>query len=210
MTAPGGNRGIGMSQGMAGGILLVVVAVFAYWAVGNLQSGTLANMGPAMLPRILAVMLGLCGVAMIVLAALKPDQAVGGFQVRAAVLVPLAIVAFALTIRPVAIGGFTTPGLGLLVAGPLAIVIGGYATPEARLRDLLVLACLLTPFCMVLFGDLLNLPIPVYPDAVRGMIPAGWGHKAGIRLVAAIMAGAGFLLLAAILIAGRTGGHRRG
>jgi hypothetical protein len=67
------------------------------------------------------------------------------------------------------------------VAGPLAIIIGGYATPEARLRDLVILALSLTPFCMVLFGDLLNLPIPVFPQALTGLFPADWSQKAVLR-----------------------------
>ena len=37
-----------------------------------------------------------------------------------------AVAAFALTIRPVELGGASTPGLGLIVAGPLAVVIGGF------------------------------------------------------------------------------------
>ena len=63
------------------------------------------------------------------------------------------------------------PGLGLAFAGPLAILIGGYATPEARLRELVILALGLTPFCMLLFGDLLNLPIPIFPAALADSFP---------------------------------------
>ena len=85
-------------------------------------------------------------------------------------------------------GGLAIPGLGLVVAGPLAIILGGYATPEARLRDLVLLALSLTPFCMVLFGDLLNLPIPVFPQALTSLFPADWSQKAVLRATAAIMA----------------------
>jgi hypothetical protein len=86
------------------------------------------------------------------------------------------------------------PGLGLLVAGPLAIILGGFATPEARLRDLVILALSLTPFCMVLFGDLLNLPIPVFPQALTGLFPADWSQKAVLRATAAIMAAVALLV----------------
>ena len=102
-----------------------------------------------------------------------------------------------MTIRPFSFAGLATPGLGLLVAGPLAIILGGYATPEARLRDLIILALSLTPFCMVLFGDLLNLPIPVFPQALADLFPAGWSQKAVLRLTAAVMAGAALLLFLA-------------
>jgi hypothetical protein len=51
----------------------------------------------------------------------------------------------------------------------------------------------LTPFCMVLFGDLLNLPIPVFPQALAELFPADWSQKAVLRATAAT------LLIAAII-----------
>ena len=54
----------------------------------------------------------------------------------------------------------------------------------------MILALSLTPFCMVLFGDLLNLPIPVFPQALTGLFPADWSQKAVLRATAAIMAAA--------------------
>ncbi|MFD2223989.1 tripartite tricarboxylate transporter TctB family protein, partial [Microvirga arabica] len=126
------------------------------------------------------------------------------WNLRGPVFVIGGIVAFALTIRPFSFGALSTPGLGLLFAGPLAIIIGGYATPEARLRDLVVLALSLTPFCMILFGDLLNLPIPVFPQALTGLFPPDWSQKAVLRATAAIMAGA------AVVVFFATRGRRRG
>ena len=76
------------------------------------------------------------------------------------------------------------------------MVIGGYATPEARLRELLILALLLTAGCMLLFGDLLNLPIPIFPtaliEAASGRIPS----RTLLRLGAGGLALAGLALLA--------------
>jgi hypothetical protein len=86
------------------------------------------------------------------------------------------------------------PVLGLAIAGPLAIIIGGYATHEARLRDLLILAFLLTPFCMILFGDLLNLPIPIFPQAFADLFPATWSQKQILRLMAVVFAAGGMLV----------------
>ena len=37
---------------------------------------------------------------------------------------------------------------------------------------------------MVLFGDLLNLPIPVFPQALTGLFPADWSQKAMLRATA--------------------------
>ncbi len=175
----------------------MTLAALALWLTRDLDQGTLNAMGPAMLPRWLAISVGLCGLALLVSAFLKVGDALERWSLRGLVLVIGAILAFAITIRPFSFGGLSMPGLGLLVAGPLAIIIGGYATPEARLRDLVILALSLTPFCMVLFGDLLNLPIPIFPQALTGLFPADWSQKAVMRATAAILvAGAVIVFLA--------------
>src|SRR5918994_5840086 len=175
-------------QSLIGGLLLIALAALALYLTRDLDQGTLNAMGPAMLPRWLAIGVGLAGLALLVAAFIKPGDALERWSLRGPVFVIGGILAFALTIRPFAMGGLTTPGLGLLFAGPLAIIIGGHATPEARLRDLVILALSLTPFCMILFGDLLNLPIPVFPQALTGLFPADWSQKAVLRATAAIMA----------------------
>ena len=89
-------------------------------------------MGPGFLPRWLSVGIAICGLALVGSGFLKDGQRLPSIAMRGPVVVMLAILAFAMTIRPVAIGPLTAPGLGLIVAGPLAILLGGYATPEAR------------------------------------------------------------------------------
>src|SRR3712207_1295908 len=182
-------------QSLIGGLLLIALAALALYLTRDLDQGTLNAMGPAMLPRWLAIGVGLSGLALVAFAFLKDGDPLERWSLRGPVFVIGAILAFALTIRPFSLGGLTTPGLGLLIAGPLAIVLGGFATPEARLRDLVVLALSLTPFCMVLFGDLLNLPIPVFPQAITGLFPADWSQKAVLRATAAMMAAAAVLVL---------------
>jgi hypothetical protein len=181
-------RPVRSPQSLAGGLFLIALAALALWLTRDLDQGTLNAMGPAMLPRWLAIAVGLSGLALLAFAFIKQGDVLERWNLRGPVFVIGGILAFAVTIRPFAMGGFTTPGLGLLFAGPLAIIIGGHATPEARLRDLLILALSLTPFCMILFGDLLNLPIPVFPQALTGLFPADWSQKAVLRATAAIMA----------------------
>ncbi len=175
-------------QSLAGGLVLIGLAGLALWLTRDLDQGTLNAMGPAMLPRWLAIAVGLSGLALLVFAFIKPGEALERWNLRGPVFVIGGILAFALTIRPFSFGALTTPGLGMLFAGPLAIIIGGYATNEARLRDLVILSLSLTPFCMILFGDLLNLPIPIFPQALTGLFPADWSQKAVLRATAAIMA----------------------
>ena len=84
---------------------------------------------------------------------------------------------------------FRLASLVLLGAGPLTVVIGGFASPEARLRENLALGLGLTAFAMLLFGDLLNLPIPMVPEAWAGLFPAGWSQDGRLRVTAGLLAG---------------------
>jgi len=162
-------------QGAAGGLLLIALAALALWLTRDLDQGTLNAMGPAMLPRWLAIGVGLSGLALIAFAFIRDGEPLERWSLRGPFFIIVAILAFAVTIRPFSFG-------------PLAIIVGGYATPEARFRDLLILSLSLTPFCMLLFGDLLNLPIPVFPQELAGLFPAGWSQRAILRVTALVMA----------------------
>jgi sugar phosphate permease len=186
---------------LAGGVLLFALGGLAFWLARDLDPGTLREMGPGMMPRWLAAGVALCGLALLVSAFLVPravrDENEETVPLRGPLLVVAAILVFAATIRPLAIGTATLPGLGLAAAGPLSLLIAGYATPEARFRELLALAFGLTAFCMILFGDVLNQPIPIMPRALADMFPAGWSEKAILRATAALLAA---LALAAFLM----------
>jgi hypothetical protein len=199
-----GSRGpVRAPQSLAGGILLIALAALALWLTRDLAQGTLNAMGPAMLPRWLAIGVALAGLALIVYAFTRDGDLLERWSLRGPVFIILGILAFAVTIRAFSIGPIAIPGLGLVAAGPLAIILGGYATPEARFRDLLILALSLTPFCMLLFGDLLNLPIPVFPQELTGLFPDGWSQKSILRATAAAM------FVAAIVVVVATRGQRK-
>jgi len=194
-SEPPRHRGpVRAPQSLAGGLFLIALAALALWLTRDLNQGTLNAMGPAMLPRWLAIAVGLSGLALLAFAFLKDGDRLERWSLRGPFFVIGSILAFAITIRGYSFGSLVIPGLGMLVAGPLAIILSGFATPEARLRDLVILALSLTPFCMVLFGDLLNLPIPVFPQALTGLFPADWSQKAVLRATAAIMAAASALV----------------
>ncbi|MDF2812458.1 MAG: tripartite tricarboxylate transporter TctB family protein [Microvirga sp.] len=189
VAQPPMRRGpIRSTQNFAGGLFLLALAALALYLARNLPQGSLRSMGPAMLPDWLAYGVGACGLALVVMSLLRDGEALAKSSLRGPVVVLLAILAFAMTIRPFSLGAMALPGLGMVVAGPLAIIIGGYATPDVRLRALLILALSLTPFCMVLFGDLLNLPIPIFPQSFANLFPASWSQKEILRATAVVMA----------------------
>jgi len=104
-----------------------------------------------MLPRAVAVAIGVAGFLIVGLSVLKDGPSLGRWPLRGPIVVTLAVVAFALTIRTV----------GLAVAGPLVVIVGGAASPESRPRELVVFGLVMTALCIGLFRYLLSLPIPV-------------------------------------------------
>lgn len=188
-------------QNLVAGLVLVALSLFALWITRDLPQGTLRAMGPAMLPRWLAIAVGLCGLALLVIGLLRQGDHLESFTFRGPLVVVVAILAFGVAIRGFDLGVVNVPTLGLMIAGPLGIFVSGLATPEARFRELLVLALALTAFCMVLFGDLLNLPIPMYPQSFADLYPAGWSNDGRLRTTAGIM----LAVSAVIWLAG----HRR-
>lgn len=182
-------------QSLVAGLALVGLGAFAVWAGSDLTQGTLGAIGPGFMPRWLAYGVMACGFALAAVGILRNGADVPRFALRGPLLVMLALLSFAATIRPSTIGPIATPGLGLIVAGPLAVLIGGYATAEARLGDLIILALILTAGCMVLFGDLLNLPIPIFPTAIVKATTGLVSSKAMLRGAAAAFALGGLGLL---------------
>ena len=142
-----------LRQDFFGGLVVLAVAVFAFWQGANLPAGTLGGVGPGMLPKSLAVLLGLLGGLLMLSAILEGGPQLARWSIRGPVLVLGAVVVFAFTVRP----------CGLIVAGPLAIVIGAFGSDEVRWKETLVFGAVMTAFCIGLFKFALGLPIPLAP-----------------------------------------------
>jgi putative tricarboxylic transport membrane protein len=104
-----------------------------------------------MLPRAVAGAVGAVGILVSVMALVRRGPPLGRWPLRGPLFVSLAVVAFALTIRTA----------GLAVAGPLVVIVSGFASAETRPRELVVFAVVMTAFCVGLFRYALSLPIPV-------------------------------------------------
>jgi putative tricarboxylic transport membrane protein len=142
-----------LRQDFIGGLAVIAVAVFAFWQGASLPIGTLGGMGPGMLPKGLAILLGLLGALLAVDAVLEGSPRIERWSLRGPVFVLGAVVAFGAAVRP----------LGLVIAGPLAIVISGFASNEVRWGETLIFGAIMTAFCVALFKFALGLPIPLAP-----------------------------------------------
>ncbi|HTO50048.1 MAG TPA: tripartite tricarboxylate transporter TctB family protein [Burkholderiales bacterium] len=149
----GSRRALLARQDFVGGLTVIGVAAFAFWQAADLPIGKLGGMGPGMLPKSLAVALGLLGAMLAAEGVLKPGSPLGRWSIRGPVFVIGAVVAFGLAVRP----------LGLIVAGPLAIMIGAIASDEVRWKETIVVGALVSAFCIGLFKFALGLPIPLAP-----------------------------------------------
>ncbi|HEY7726232.1 MAG TPA: tripartite tricarboxylate transporter TctB family protein [Anaeromyxobacteraceae bacterium] len=145
------RRRIRAPQDLAAGAVLVVGSLGALWATRDVGRGHLAGGGPGFFPRAVAALMGLVGVALLLASLLRRGEALTRWALRGPLFVTLGVAGFALTIR--------SPGL--LVAGPLVVIVGGAASPEARYRELVLFAVVITAFCAVLFRYLLHLPVPI-------------------------------------------------
>jgi putative tricarboxylic transport membrane protein len=144
------RRAIRSPQDFAGGLALLVIAGIALWATRDL-GGPLFGVGPGLLPRGVATLLGLIGLVLVATSLLKDGEALGRWPLRGPVLVFIAVLSFAFTVRTV----------GLAVAGPLVALIGGAASPETRFKELIIFAIVVTALSIGLFRYVLNLPIPI-------------------------------------------------
>lgn len=208
-------------QDFAAGLLLIAIAAFALYASADLEAGRLAAIGPGMLPRSVAIIVGLFGVVIAAGSFTADGPRLERWSFRGPFFVLGAVLVFAGTIRGLwidalgariaiavlagtaawflaprvlpglagsgqAVGrtlvaiaaaglaivlatSIVPPGLswqvpipgGLMVAGPLVVLISGFAEPELRWRELIIFMLIMNAFCIGLFRYALNLPIPL-------------------------------------------------
>ena len=142
-----------LTQDAGAGFFLIAIGAIGFWQSLALAAGTLNQIGPGMLPRALAVGVVLCGLALVAETWLGEGERLERWSIRGPVFILGAVVLFALTVRP----------LGLVVAGPLAIAVSGFASRETHWLETIVFGVVMTAFCIGLFKFALGLPIPVWP-----------------------------------------------
>ncbi len=175
---------------LAGGLFLIGLAALGFAGGFNLPFGTLSGIGSGLLPKVVATLVGAFGVLLMVNALLFEGDRLEGWPLRGPVFVLGAVLIFATVIRgsTLSLGGFAgipllasvkVPSLGLIVAGPLAVIFSAFADKDTRLLEVVVFGVVMTLLCALLFKELLNLPIPFDP---AGIIPEPISHAyAGMK-----------------------------
>lgn len=152
---PGSARGRS-SQDITAGAIVIVLAVAVLVALSRIPQAKFQSISPDLFPRLCAYALIAAGVALLVRGLLRRGPSLELPPWRGVVLVVLAVVTF----------GLVAPRLGYAAAGFLTIVIAGFATREVTPARLVVFACGLIAFSVVLFSYLLKVPMPAF--ALRG------------------------------------------
>jgi putative tricarboxylic transport membrane protein len=150
-------------EDLAGGLLLIVFAALLYSQAMGLRFGQLRGIGPGMMPQVTAIMLAAFGLVLVVQSFISTGLRLGAWAWRGLFFVLGAVILFAATIRGIDLFGVKVPPLGLLVAGPLAVLVSALADRETRPVEVLIYAAVITAFCVGLFKYALRLPIPLAP-----------------------------------------------
>ena len=140
-------------QDFVGGVVLMALAVFALWASSDLQGMHGFSFGAGTVPRMFAVLLLLLGGAIVLTGILTDGPHVATYAWRGPLFVSLAIVSFAVTIRP----------LGLVVSAFASFMISALGTHETRWTEAVIVGICLTVGCALLFPYVLGLPMPLFP-----------------------------------------------
>lgn len=140
-----------------GGIVMMAVALFAFWASIDLAGQRGFSFGPGTAPRMFAGLLFLLGVAVTIIGFLKDESPLEQFAFRGPFFVTISIVLFSIAIRP----------LGLILAGIITFMVAAMGSPETRWVEATIVGVLLTLFCAFLFPYALGLPFQLLPSFMQ-------------------------------------------
>jgi putative tricarboxylic transport membrane protein len=98
------------------------------------------------------LLLGL-GIAVMLVGVLTEGAHLATYAWRGPLFVSLAILSFALTIRP----------LGLVISAFASFLISALGTPETKWKETIIVGICLTAGCSLLFPYALGLPLQLFP-----------------------------------------------
>ena len=148
------NKGINRTDLLAG-LFFSGIATGGLWGSSAYRIGTLVDMGPGYFPFALSMLLLPVGLLVTSRAILAPSEAgeETPLSLRPSLAVLGATVLFALLVD----------SLGLFLTAVLVIVVGGIGFSGFRWKEVLATALTMATGCVLLFIELLALPISVWP-----------------------------------------------
>lgn len=141
---------------LSGAFLLSIACFFLVFGSGY-DVGTVAEMGPGFVPRLLAYVLAGIGLFL----ALKGLAAKG--DVPAVTDQPWGIRPMLVVFAGIVLFAATVSRTGYVISSALMLVVVGLASDESRLREVIIGATVLSVATAVVFVILLGIPLPLFP-----------------------------------------------
>jgi putative tricarboxylic transport membrane protein len=141
-------------QDLAAGLSFLAIAGGALWVAWDYPTGTAVRMSSGYFPRLLCLLLALIGLFVALRALAVDGPALTAVRLRPVLLVSAAVAVFAYSIQT----------LGLVLATVLITMIGGFASPQVRLLEMVAVAVGLALMATAIFIWGIGLPIPIWPE----------------------------------------------
>jgi hypothetical protein len=137
---------------LAFAVFLVALGALAFALSNQLTIGSAASMGPGYVPRGLAILIMVYGLALGIRAIFSGRQSFPEIAFRPLLLISASVALFAIVL----------PLVGLAVTSAVVVICAGFAAYDVRLRENAVLALVLSAFAVLLFVKALGLPIAIW------------------------------------------------
>ena len=141
------------AQDYVGGVILMALALFALWASSDLQGMRGFSFGAGTAPRMFGGLLVALSRRHRLDRTSTDGPAMAHYSWRGPLFVMVAILFFALAIRP----------LGLVVTAFVSFMIAALGSHETRWLEAAIVGACLTLGCAILFPYVLGLPMPMFP-----------------------------------------------
>jgi predicted outer membrane lipoprotein len=151
------------------GLMFAIIGVAFAWGATSYSVGTGARMGPGYFPLLLGILLAVLGAFTIFYSLVEHTEdgdKVGKFVWRPIVYVLGANVAFGILLA--GLPSFGIPAMGLIVAIFALVIIASKAGDGFDLKEVLILATVLSVGSYLAFIVLLKLQMPVWPTFITG------------------------------------------
>lgn len=156
MAGPGATKTGAMPDILTAG-LFIGFGAFGLWLARDLEHGTMAQMGPGYLPRLVCFGLIVLGGVIGIAAMRSRAEPVEAVKLRPLAVIVLSIVGFA----------YLAEHAGFVIASLFLIIAGSLADPGGRWRTTLLLAGGLTLFGALVFIYGLGVQMPLWPEFGR-------------------------------------------
>lgn len=151
------------------GLMFMLIGGAFAWGATNYSVGTGARMGPGYFPLLLGIVLAVLGAGILFYSLVEhteDGEPVGKFAWRPIVFVLGANIAFGILLA--GLPSFGVPAMGLILAIYALVIIASLAGDHFVLKDVLILATILSAGSYLAFIVLLKLQMPVWPTFITG------------------------------------------